>query len=835
VANPLDSLTQDQSDDSTPSLNDVVPRPRVYVYGDSANVPEGDNTQRPAVINAPLAQAVAPQSDDLSTMIGKLKDKLLGTGGQERYQFWPERTVREGLSAAHDVIQQNPYPEGSEEHQWFENMRQTQMPEAALRISSLASPSGLIERPGAATLGSTAVRAGVKAVPEATAPVFYSALEHAATNAAQDVMSPQQWLGYLKNQPGVKKEELDWSGLEGWLGEQKGKVKKEDVQSYLDAHKTEIKDVSKSGGPYIDEENIGELAEKAAKEDYNRLSENERKISFEDWLETDQGQESNFGHQDRLMAEMDNSDNGTKYSSYQLPGGENYREHLLTLPEKKAIIDPDMMRKLGEANMAEAKFMSDIVRRYPNGSWRNGGMSLEDAAKHQQLLAEMAKYRELSGSSKQARLDATDYRSSHWDEPNVLAHMRTNDRYMERTTPKDPIAWATRMEEYRDKFRAIGVKPSDYAGQGKLKPGVKANAVAAIRKEYGVPENATAQQLEAWERSGGQDTKPVKSLHIEEIQSDWHQEGRKQGYKGEIPPEHKKLIAERDKLAEEVAEIQSKPDPNNSAVQRSPGYTRDPEWIKRMDRITEINKQVDQPYGSPQGVPDAPFKTSWPELALKRMIRYAAENDYDRISWTPGEAQAARYDLSKHIDELHYNAGNLVARDANGREVIKRTGLRSEDLPDIIGKEAAERLLKQEPKNGWRSLEGANLKIGGEGMREFYDKMLPKMAEKIGKAHGVKVKQAGVNHEGYEIKPKGRGDGGYNVIDSRNTLIKSFDSKAKAEQWVQDNSSQSVHYFDLPQSLKDTALNKGFPLYMHGVPFPLVPVDGDPFAKKKDN
>ena len=53
-------------------------------------------------------------------------------------------------------------------------------------------------------------------------------------------------------------------------------------------------------------------------------------------------------------------------------------------------------------------------------------------------------------------------------------------------------------------------------------------------------------------------------------------------------------------------------------------------------------------------VPDAPFKKTWPELLMKRMIRYASENGYDGISWTPGEEQAARYDLSKQIDHVEY-------------------------------------------------------------------------------------------------------------------------------------------------------------------------------------
>jgi non-ribosomal peptide synthetase component E (peptide arylation enzyme) len=51
--------------------------------------------------------------------------------------------------------------------------------------------------------------------------------------------------------------------------------------------------------------------------------------------------------------------------------------------------------------------------------------------------------------------------------------------------------------------------------------------------------------------------------------------------------------------------------------------------------------------------PDAPFKSTWHELALKRILRYAAEKGYDRIAWTTGEQQAARYDLSKHVDQVN--------------------------------------------------------------------------------------------------------------------------------------------------------------------------------------
>ena len=55
-------------------------------------------------------------------------------------------------------------------------------------------------------------------------------------------------------------------------------------------------------------------------------------------------------------------------------------------------------------------------------------------------------------------------------------------------------------------------------------------------------------------------------------------------------------------------------------------------------------------------------KTSeWLSLAMRRMMRYAAENGFDRIAWTPGEVQADRYKeaLAKEIDSIEPTDKNL--------------------------------------------------------------------------------------------------------------------------------------------------------------------------------
>lgn len=201
-----------------------------------------------------------------------------------------------------------------------------------------------------------------------------------------------------------------------------------------------------------------------------------------------------------------------------------------------------------------------------------------------------------------------------------------------------------------------------------------------------------------------------------------------------------------------------------------------------------------------KNIPDAPFKKTWHELALKRMIRHAAEIGADRLSWTPGEAQAARYDLSKSVDKLAYDprTGHLQGFKDGGMALDNVVP--KDKLADFVGKEAAKNILENPTKklgNGYHTLEGQDLKVGGEGMKGFYDQIIPKALSKIS---GEKVKSA-------ELPGK------------------------LSNRLGQPPETHSVHYIDIPQALKDKAMQKGFPLFSGNYMY--TPVSGNPFEKKK--
>lgn len=75
-------------------------------------------------------------------------------------------------------------------------------------------------------------------------------------------------------------------------------------------------------------------------------------------------------------------------------------------------------------------------------------------------------------------------------------------------------------------------------------------------------------------------------------------------------------------------------------------------------------------------VPDAPFKRSWQELGIRRLIRHAAENGIDTVAWTTGEDQVRRYGagssyenegLAKFYDEVLPRVAEKVIRKYGGK------------------------------------------------------------------------------------------------------------------------------------------------------------------------
>jgi hypothetical protein len=107
----------------------------------------------------------------------------------------------------------------------------------------------------------------------------------------------------------------------------------------------------------------------------------------------------------------------TRHGQWVLPGGKNYREVLLTLPENAGLDGSAETERLKKRLAAMRELASEFKA---EGRHDRAAAFAEKANDLQSQIDERNKRGgvKLSGN----------YKSTHWDQPNVLAHIRVNDR-----------------------------------------------------------------------------------------------------------------------------------------------------------------------------------------------------------------------------------------------------------------------------------------------------------------------------------------------------------------------------------------------------------------------
>ena len=235
-------------------------------------------------------------------------------------------------------------------------------------------------------------------------------------------------------------------------------------------------------------------------------------------------------------------------------------------------------------------------------------------------------------------------------------------------------------------------------------------------------------------------------LVIDEIQSKRHQEGREKGYR---VANINKWLKDNNVEVVETGEFFEFIKDGKTDRRFSKGLMQyDIEKAKRLYVSGYVKSDI----------PDAPFDKNWHELAMKRMLRYAAENGYDVVAWTKGEQQNQRYGLSKVVDEIYVasdfastkseeSSFRMILKNGNDNHVgvNKKTGVVTfynenpqaigKPLSDLLGKEMADKILAAKD---YQTFRGVDFELS-EGMKGFYDKMLPAFVNKYGKKWGIKV------------------------------------------------------------------------------------------------
>lgn len=550
------------------------------------------------------------------------------------------------------------------------------------------------------------------------APIWYSALLAEVGKAPMKTGTAQAWTQYLDamvKRGAVKADEIEWTGLREWLQLQPGKVTRDEVGQYLSANGVQVQEV------VLADNERAKLPDGWEVRPANRYADD---TEFAYVLTDDQGEIRGAGNTQAEAIEDgwdpdERDDRPTKYGQYTLPGGTNYREVLLTLPVNAAASVPERYKTgadirdaavtledmgfTAESIEAAAAFVDQagsprqalemqdhlIARGYGyTEAQRAAGAVLRGITKgHQNAVDE---------ANRKAALAS--YKSGHWDQPNVLAHIRLNDR-------------------------------TDADGK--------------------------------------------RVLFVEEIQSDWAQQGKKQGFGTTDLPSR---FTVRDANGNMRGDFGTREEAK-AYLDKPPEHMR--HLFDYTARVVEAKQKIDGP-------PRAPFvgKTdAWVALAIKRVIGIAAREGYDRVAFVNGQQSAERYDLSKQIDRIHYEKADdgkyeLIAFKVGSRDESTGSEALHEDEIDLarvealVGKEIAQKIADEAGEHiggsyrGWRELKNVDLKVGGSGMISFYDKIVPAVAKDVLRKVGggqitqiplVKPTKAfpeGVQQPGFDITPQ---------------------------------------------------------------------------------
>lgn len=250
----------------------------------------------------------------------------------------------------------------------------------------------------------------------------------------------------------------------------------------------------------------------------------------------------------------------------------------------------------------------------------------------------------------------------------------------------------------------------------------------------------------------GKNAEGKRILRIQEIQSDQHQQGREIGYKND-----RRIKDLRNQMAGIDSELDELSGPMES-IQYQSESALDPDqlkikarWEELMDLRSDLNSgmMVEQ-----QKIPDAPFKNSWHELAMKRVLRMAAEEGIDQIVWPLGTDQAEFWKDYTETGDVH---------------------------------------------------------------KLLYDQKIPQFARDLAKKYKTDTGRLTLPPvvTAYKVVERNYLGSPYAIVDDDGNIVAAFDTKKEAEAGLARTPSttsagQEVYYLNIPQELTRTALFEGF-------------------------
>jgi hypothetical protein len=560
-----------------------------------------------------------------------------------------------------------------------------------------------------------------------TAPVspagFYSAAEQAALNLPRNKGTGQALLNDLLKGADVKRDELQATGVLDAFAN-RPQATKQELVDFLQANKIDVGETVKTS--------VNPFPYRTAGEWQGAIDAAEKN---NDWDLADRlgtAWEQFEGHV--------RSKKIPRYESWALPGGENYREVLLTMPNQW-----EKPRALQEANSARIQQLRDQMY----------GTSGTD-----EIRGEISKLQNENQLLQKQINDAPIYKSSHWDEPNVMAHLRLNDR-VDADGKK-----MTLIEELQSDWHQAGREMGYKTGKEKSPADIERELTVVTRKRSQLLQEAA-------------DLPDSEMARFKEMNA-----------------EIKRLGDEATRLNDEWTNALIRPEGVPDAPMKDTWYqTALRKAVK--DAIDNGSDRVGIPTGS--RIADRFGKG-----------KYVESFDVGNVDETG--AREVRFKIK--------DGGTVFAAiDKDGKIIEGNSNLiqpyMGKDLSKVIGKKATIKINSYGKEGGTFAMDGEML--GGQGMKQYYDETYPNYLDKFAKKYGSKVSDGSL--AGTKSK-----DQLASQLYGRGETYKNLPSESKRQvdqMFLADK--EPVRYIEITPEMRKAlgGKDKGVPLFQAA---PLIPV-----------
>jgi len=461
---------------------------------------------------------------------------------------------------------------------------------------------------------------------------FYSPIEKRILEFKQDRASTNKWKDII----GTKSDEAIYTGLTEYLDTKKPdeQVLKIDVLNFIRDNSLEFIEVVKGDIKNIQEKDIKKVS-------FNQFASGSWEIDFGGDIgviginanEVDDEAEAIQSALDKVNYDnIEKRKSKTKYSKHVLSGeSKNYTEVLIMMPDeaqKNRLFYNKLFHALSDSVKERVGIKSDTFEwnTFNLYDYKNSGILTENE------LHQLNYIDSLSHKSIQT------FTSSHWDEKNILVHLRYDIRT---------------------------------------------------------------------------DANGYKVLFVSEIQSDWGQKAKREGFKTN---DGKNLVEFREEM------------------KRKYGHS----WYS--DRTDEEVATDNMLIKGVNGVPTAPFVTDtnkWVKLGLKVLLQHAVKNNANKFAWMTGEQENDLYDLGKQLSKISWwqvgddeQGYGITTYDKSNQMVLKERDIDLKQIEKLVGKDVAERiknkvgLTDNMGQTTYGELTDDDLKLSSSGMIGFYGSII---------------------------------------------------------------------------------------------------------------